>query len=129
MTTRYRSPSQSAAPSSIASAPIPLKASGGAGISFRNTSSIRARIARPPAPCLRVTRSSRIVSDLHRASPRLGMPPYWCQILQVPSLETMQAPTGVSGTHSRPKSVQSFGDAIPDMMSPQMQLAASVGGA
>ena len=62
VTTRYRSPSQSAAPSSIASAPIPLKASGGAGISFRNTSSIRARIARPPAPCFRVTRSSRIVS-------------------------------------------------------------------
>jgi hypothetical protein len=57
------------------------------------------------------------------------MPPYWCQILQVPSLETMHAPTGVSGRHSRPKSEQSVGDAIPDMMSPQMQLAASVGGA
>jgi hypothetical protein len=41
----------------------------------------------------------------------------------------MQAPTGESGTHSLPKSAQSLGDAIPDMMFPQMQLAASVGGA
>ena len=69
--------------------------------SFRKTSSMRARIARPPAPCFSVTRSSRSVEHLHSASPRSGMPPYWCQILQVPSLETMQAPTGVSGTHSR----------------------------
>jgi len=64
----------------------------------------------------------------HQTPPRSGCPPYWCQILQVPSEETMQAPTGLSGTHSLPKSVQSEGDAIPDMMSPQMQLATSVGG-
>jgi hypothetical protein len=40
----------------------------------------------------------------------------------------MQAPTGLSGTHSFPKSAQSEGDAIPDMMSPQMQRPTSEGG-
>ena len=43
--------------------------------------------------------------------------------------ETMQAPTGVSGTHSFPNSLQSAGDAMPDMISPQMQSAARAGGA
>src|SRR5689334_376925 len=57
-----------------------------------------------------------------------GTPPYWCQILQVPSLLTMQAPTGESGTHCFPNSGQSLGAAIPAMMSPQMQSAVRAGG-
>jgi hypothetical protein len=39
---------------------------------------------------------------------------------QVPSLLTMHAPTGVSGTHDLPKSGQSLGEEMPAMMSPQM---------
>jgi hypothetical protein len=38
----------------------------------------------------------------------------------VPSLLTMHAPTGVSGTHSLPNNAQSAGEAMPDRMSPQM---------
>jgi hypothetical protein len=38
----------------------------------------------------------------------------------VPSLLTIQAPTGASGTQALPKSAQSAGDAIPAMMLPQM---------
>ena len=47
----------------------------------------------------------------------------------VPSLETMHAPTGVSGTHSLPNSEQPLGDAMPAMMSPQMHSWVSVDGA
>jgi hypothetical protein len=39
---------------------------------------------------------------------------------QVPSLLTMHAPTGASGTHAPPNSSQSLGDAMPAMMLPQM---------
>jgi hypothetical protein len=42
----------------------------------------------------------QVLPRSHRAAPRSGWPPYWCQILHVPSLDTMQAPTGVSGKHS-----------------------------
>jgi hypothetical protein len=48
---------------------------------------------------------------------------------QVPSLLTMQAPTGVSGTQAVPKSGQCVGEEMPAMMSPQMHWCASVGGA
>ena len=41
-----------------------------------------------------------------------------CQILQAPSDDTMHAPTGVSGRHSLPKSLQSLGEARPDMIDP-----------
>src|SRR4029079_14989316 len=44
--------------------------------------------------------------------------PYSCQMRHVPSLLTMQAPTGLSGTHSAPNSAQSLGFLSPDMMSP-----------
>ena len=85
----------------------------------RKTSSIRRRIARPPAPCFSVMRSST-----HSTAPcdlrRSGCPPYWCQMRHVPSLLTMHAPTGVSGTHSRAEQRQSVGDLMPAMMSPQM---------
>jgi hypothetical protein len=36
----------------------------------------------------------------------------------VPSLLTMHAPTGASGTQALPNRVQSLGDAIPAMMLP-----------
>ncbi len=54
--TSQRSPTRIAAPSSIAAGPIPSK--GSSVNPLRNTSSISARIALPPAPCLSVTRSS-----------------------------------------------------------------------
>ncbi len=41
----------------------------------------------------------------------------------------MQAPTGSSGVHFVPKSVQSWGDAMPAMMSPHRHWATSFGGA
>ncbi len=98
------------------------------------TSSISARIARPPAPCFILMSSSwqhdaRPVLAASRSVSRSGWPPYWCQIRQVPSLETMHAPTGESGTHSLPKSAQSCGEAMPAMMSPQMHCCASADGA
>ena len=63
------------------------------------------------------------------APPDPASPPYSCQMRHVPSLLTMHAPTGASGTHSSPKSAQSVGDAMPAMMSPQMHCRASVDGA
>lgn len=50
-------------------------------------------------------------------------------IRQVPSLETMHAPTGVSGWHSLPKSLHEVGDCRPDMISPQMHCWTSDGAA
>jgi hypothetical protein len=47
----------------------------------------------------------------------------------VPSLLTMQAPTGVSGTQASPNSGQSAGDAMPAMMLPQMHCRTSDAGA
>jgi hypothetical protein len=47
----------------------------------------------------------------------------------VPSLLTMQAPTGESGTHSRPNSGQASGVARPDMIAPQTHREASAEGA
>ena len=50
-------------------------------------------------------------ADVHTSASELrDGPPYSCQMRQVPSLLTMHAPTGVSGTHSRPNSGQSRGD-------------------
>src|ERR1051326_980497 len=60
---------------------------------------------------------------------RSGTPPYRCQILHVPSFETMHAPTGVSGTHSLLKRRQSYGLRTPAMMSPQMHCCARCAGA
>ncbi len=57
-----------------------------------------------------------------------GCPPYWCQILQVPSLLTIQAPTGFSGSHSLPNRSQSVGVASPDMIAPQMHCSLSADG-
>ena len=88
------------------------------------------RAHRPPAGA--VLQADPVVDQTaaaHATPPRSGCPPYWCQILQVPSLLTMQAPTGRSGVHSLPKSVQSVGDVMPAMMSPQMHDCASAGGA
>ena len=50
-------------------------------------------------------------------------PPYWCQIRHVPSLLTMQAPTGESGTHSSPNRRQSLGDFRPAMIGPHRHSA------
>ena len=67
VTTSQRSPIHRAAPSSIARGPTSSAETCGA--SWRKTSSIRARIARPPAPCFRVMRCSR------KASPVFITPP------------------------------------------------------
>jgi hypothetical protein len=47
----------------------------------------------------------------------------------VPSLLTMHAPTGDSGTHALPNNAQSVGDLMPAMMSPHTHSCTSAGGA
>ena len=47
--------------------------------------------------------------------------PYLYQALQLPSVDTIHGPTGVSGLHFLPKSGQSGGSIIPRSTSPQRQ--------
>ena len=87
------------------------------------------RMARPPAPCFSEDAIVGRCRLRHAGLPSLGTPPYSCQMRHVPSLLTMQAPTGASGTHAPPNSGQSPGDAMPAMMLPQMHCRTSVDGA
>ena len=52
----------------------------------------------------RFARAANVGAGRGRGAHKSGCPPYWYQILQVPSLDTMHAPTGLSGTHSLPNS-------------------------
>ena len=48
---------------------------------------------------------------------------------QVPSVETMHAPTGASGVHAVPNNGHACGELMPAMMSPHWQCCTSAGGA